>query len=244
MEAARQSVADCHDGGAGGVHGGARHLHCQRGPAAHRGQPRRQHRPGHVGADQLPGLERDRAAARRLGLEPDGSPQLLRLLHHGLHDRQFSLRRCAIAAHASAVPRDSGRGRRRHAAHGAGHHGRLVRAPQARAGLRTLRPRRGARAIDRAHAGRLDHRQLLLALDLLHQHSGRHSRVHPGHAPGRRSAVDQGRPLQAAQHGLRGPGVPHHRHGRHADHARQGRGERLVRFRLHSLLRDVCLSAA
>ena len=48
------------------------------------------------------------------------------ILHHDLHRRQLSLRRGAHAADAAGVPRDAGRGRRRNAAHGAGHHGRLA----------------------------------------------------------------------------------------------------------------------
>jgi len=36
LEAAREPVADCDDGGAGGVYGGAGHLDRQRGAAAHR----------------------------------------------------------------------------------------------------------------------------------------------------------------------------------------------------------------
>ena len=49
VEAAHQSLADRRYGRAGRIHGSARHLHRQRGPAAHCRQPGRQHRPGAPG---------------------------------------------------------------------------------------------------------------------------------------------------------------------------------------------------
>src|SRR5208337_4855215 len=52
---------------AGHLHGGARFFHRQRRPAAYRRQSVRVHRRIYLGADQLPGLERDHAA----GLELD-----------------------------------------------------------------------------------------------------------------------------------------------------------------------------
>ncbi len=149
----------------------------------------------------------------------------------------FLVRRGAVAAHPASLPRAARHVRRRHAAHGPGHHGRFLRAPQARSGLRALRPCRRARSLRRSHRRRLDHRQLLLALDLLHQYSRRHPGLHSRHAPRRRSSVDQGRSLAPAQHGLHGPGLPHPRHGRPADHARQGRRKRLVLLAVHLHLR-------
>ena len=237
MEAPRQSVDYCRDCGAGRLHGGARHLHRQRGAAPHRRLAGRFDRPGHLGADQLPGLECDRAAHRRVGLERDGPAQFLRPVHCDLHRLQLSLRRGALADPAAALSRFAGRRRRRNAAHGPGHHGRQLRAAEARPGLCSLRTGRRARAFHRPHAGRLDHRQLHLALDLLHQHSGGHSGLHSRHPAGGRSAVDQGRPLAPAPDRLPGAELSRHRHGRPADHARQGRGERLVLLRLHPLLR-------
>ena len=237
LEAPRQSLAYRHDRGPGRLHGGARHFHRQRRPAPHRRLARRQHRRGNLGPHQLPRRQRHRPAPRRLGLQRHGPPQLLRLLHHRLYRCQFPLRLGSIAAHPSHLPHHSGLRRRRHAAHGPGHHGRLLRTAEARPGLCSLRHRRRPRSLHRPHPGRLDHRQLFLALDLLHQHPGRHSGLHSGQPAGRRSAVDQSRLLPAAQHGLPRPQLSHHRHGRPADHARQGRGERLVLLRLHSLLR-------
>ncbi len=50
----------------------------------------------------------------------------------------------------------------------------------------------------RPDARRLDHRQLLLALDLLHQSAGRHADVVPGDADGGGSAVSHAAPGRAA----------------------------------------------
>ena len=80
---------------------------------------------------------------------------------------------CGIApslASAHLLSGLAGSRRRRPAAQRAGHPGRHFPARQARHGVRRLRHGRGGRAGDRADARRLDHRQLQLALDLLHQH--------------------------------------------------------------------------
>ena len=53
--------------------------------------------------------------------------------------------------------------------------GRHVSPRQARHGVRRVRHGRGAGAGHRPDTRRLDHRQFQLALDFLHQHSGRHS---------------------------------------------------------------------
>ena len=77
----------------------------------------------------------------------------------------------------SAVPdrraNSARRGRRRLAALRTGHPGRHVLRRKARHGFRGLRHGGGGGARHRPHAGRLDHRQLQLALDLLHQPAGR-----------------------------------------------------------------------
>ena len=74
-------------------------------------------------------------------------------------------------------------------------------------------------------------------MDFLHQYSRRHPGLHSGHAPDRRSAVDQGRSIAPAQHGLHGPGVPDPCDGRPANHAGQGRRRRLVLVAVHLHLR-------
>ena len=55
VEAEGKSLADRHDRGAGRVYGGARHLHRQRGFAAHCRLAGRQHQRRNLGAHQLPG---------------------------------------------------------------------------------------------------------------------------------------------------------------------------------------------
>ncbi len=160
------------------------------------------------------------------------------------HGREFFVRRGAFAAAAAAVPRDSGRGRRRHAAHGAGHHGGL--------------------ALSRTSAGR-PLRSMAWWRCLRRQSGPRWAAGLPTTSRGAGSSSSTFRSAfwrsflvtrlvedppwikadrsQAAQHGLHGPRVPDHRHGRHADHARQGRGERLVRVRASSASSRCCLWA-
>ena len=60
------------------------------------------------------------------GPAPSWAAVTFRLLHHRLHRRQLSLWRCALLAHPSLLPRPARCVRRRHAAHGAGHHGRFL----------------------------------------------------------------------------------------------------------------------
>src|SRR5207247_3103377 len=57
----------------------------------------------------------------------------------------------------------AGCGRRRAAAHGAGHHGRYFSAAAAWSGVRALWHYHDHGADDRTHAGRMDHGQLHLA---------------------------------------------------------------------------------
>ena len=61
--------------------------------------------------------------------------------------------------------------RRRHAAPGAVHPAGELSAPASRHGHGRLRHRRRRSSDHRPHPGRMDHRQLLVALDLLHQSS-------------------------------------------------------------------------
>src|SRR5579871_4956611 len=69
LEALAQSVPDCHHGDVGHLYGGARFLHCQRRSPAHGRLSRRIVRRSHLGAYQLPGLERDRSAGLRLAVD-------------------------------------------------------------------------------------------------------------------------------------------------------------------------------
>ena len=75
------------------------------------------------------------------------------------------------------VSRHPGRGRGRTATHGPGDPRRHFSASTARRGLRALWHHRHRRAYDRTDLGRLDYRQLYLALDFLHQPAGGHLRL-------------------------------------------------------------------
>ena len=101
----------------------------------------------------------------------------------------------------------AGRGRRRAAAGVAGHPGGELPAEEARHGDGGLRHGRGGGAHHRTDAGRLDHRQLQLALDLPDQYSGRHAVAAAHLADHLRSA------LPGAQDAARRPADRLHRAG-------------------------------
>ena len=85
--AQRQPLAYRRRGHAGHVSGSARLVGGQRGPAAHRRQPVGQLRRSDLGAHQLPGVQRHRAADDRLAeqfLRPQAVPDRL---HRALHAR-------------------------------------------------------------------------------------------------------------------------------------------------------------
>ena len=78
-----------------------------------------------------------------------------------------------VAAASHLRPHSARRRRRRPRPQRTGHPRRHLPRRKARPGLRRLRHGRRRRARHRPHARRLDHRQLQLALDLLHQPAGR-----------------------------------------------------------------------
>ena len=184
-----QSLDHRAGGDAGHVHGGAGHQHRQRVAAAHRRQPFRRHRREHLGADLLPGFQRHRAAAERLDLVHHRAQALLHELRGHLHRQLVPVRAGAEPGHADFLPHPARRGRRRLAAQRAGDSGGHVSSRETRHGVRGLRHGGGAGAGHRPHSGRLDHRQLHLALDLSPQHSGRHSFAASDFAPDSGSAV-------------------------------------------------------
>src|SRR5256884_5365483 len=89
------------------------------------------------------------------------------------------------------VPGATRRRRRWAAARGTIHLGRHLSSPAARSRICALRHHHDHRPNRRPHFGRMDHRQLHLALDFLHQPAGRNSYVVPGTATGGRPAVDE-----------------------------------------------------
>ena len=90
-----------------------------------------------------------------------------------VHHQFFPVRTRAVARNAGVLPHHAGSGRRRACHQRAGDSRRHVYARKARHGVCGLRHGGGAGARDRPDARRLDHRQLQLALDFLHQRAGR-----------------------------------------------------------------------
>src|SRR5580658_3088498 len=128
-----------------------------------------------MGADELSGGERDYSPDQRVDLERDGEEKLLP------HSRDFVygvfgvLRSGADACDVGSVSRSAGSGRGRIAAFGAGDPGRRVSGAEARYGDGGLHDGHSVRSSAGADAGWMDHRQLFMALDLLHQHSSGYS---------------------------------------------------------------------
>ena len=98
---------------AGDFHGGARHLHRQRCPAAHRRQPLRRSGREHLGPDFLSRLQRHRASAERLALFHHGPQEFLHELRGAVHHQFFPVRTGAQPGHAHRLPRAARRWRRR-----------------------------------------------------------------------------------------------------------------------------------
>ena len=130
-----------------------------------------------VGAHELPGRQCHHPADLGLALGPPGAPQLLPALDRGLHHRLGIVRNGDEPRATDPLPGDPGAGRRRSSAVEPGSSPRQLSAREAGRGHDDVRHRRPARAGRRPDARRLSHRQLQLALDLLHQHSGRRARV-------------------------------------------------------------------
>ena len=186
-----------------------------------------------LGADQLPRRQRDRAAALRLA---DGAHRPQAVLHDlraAVHDQLGPLRRGAEHRAADPLPGAPGARRRRTPAVRAGHPGRHLPAPATGHGDGHVRRGGRRRADPRARPGRLHQRQLLLALDLLHQHPHRHRLADPDqhHRPGP-AGDGRGGPeeLEARpQDRLRRPGPGLDRAGLARGPLRQGPGMGLVR---------------
>ena len=143
---------------------------------------------------------------------------------------------CGLApnlADPDHLPRSARRGRRRIAAQRAGDSRRHVSSRQTRHGICGLWHGGGHGAGDRPNSGRMDHRQLHLALDFLHQYSGRNS-FDPAHlAPDSGSALLQAPQAERDSDRLRRPGICRLGPGSFADCSRQGPARRLVRIELH-----------
>ena len=186
-----------------------------------------------MGADLLSRRQRDRAPDLGLDRVHRRAQALLHDLRRALHDELVPVRAGAEPPGADRVPRAPGARRRRAAAVGAVDPRRHVPRGEAGHGVRLLRVRGRRRPGDRAHARRVDHGQLLLAVDLLHQHSGR-DRLAPHEPRLRRGPAALRRREGAArargvERGLRRARARGARARLAADHARQGRARGLVR---------------
>ena len=220
---------DCHPGD---VHGGAGHLDRQRRPAVYRRRPGRGQEPEYLGLDQLSGLQRHRLAFVRL-VYRDSRPQAilhgLRVLVHGQFGMLWRRAEHRVVDFGANLPGDR---RRWPPAVGAGHPDRHIPQGEARHGDGGLRRGRGRGADPRADFGRVHHRQLLLAVDLLYQHTGRNPLAHPDplhhRRPARHGRENEGGAVQGDQHRLRRPGVGVARSGVAGGDLRQGSGVGLV----------------
>ncbi len=103
-----------------------------------------------------------------------------------------AVRLCADAATADCGACAAGPWRRRPRHQRTGHPGRHLSRGKTRPGLRAIRHGGGGGAGHRPHLRRLDHRQLQLALDLLHQRSGGAGVAVPHKPHGRGPAVPEG----------------------------------------------------
>ena len=113
-------------------------------------------------------------AHQRMVRRSDWAQAILHDVPRDLHGEFPALRDCAQPRSDDSVSRDSRRGRRRLATHGAGHSGGHFSAATARRGFRALWHHHHRRSNGRADIGRLDYRQLFLAMDFLHQPAGGH----------------------------------------------------------------------
>ncbi len=208
---------------------GPGHQHHQRRPAAHAGLAVHERRGDLVGHHVVPGGQRHCHSRDGLAHRRPRPPPSLPDLHDPVHRQLVPVRPRAEPPFPRRDARAARAGRRAGGADGAGHHvGDLPAAP-ARARDGRLGHRHHDGADPGTHAGRLDLRQLVVALDLLREPADRRPRVLHGRLVPVRLAVS----AQADLGGLAGARA----HGagiRHAPaHARSGRAGRLVRFLVH-----------
>ena len=182
-------MGDCGHGVDGGVYRSAGHERCQCCIALRRWRSRSQLRRQHLGTYLVPRRERYRLTHQRMARGVDW-PQAV------LHDvacyfyGEFTALRVSAESAAIAIVSSSARHRwRRTATDGASHSQRYVSSGAARLGVCCLRHYRSSRPDSRADAGRVDYRQLFMALDIFHHAArGPSCPLFDAH-PGRRSAV-------------------------------------------------------
>ena len=154
-----------------------------------------------MGVDQLPGLERHHAACFRLAGAAHRTQAAADDFDFVVHSGIDALRHVTEYADADFCADSAGRWRRRHAAVGASDPARELCAGAARQGDGSLWGGHCCGAGDRSHAGRVYYRQLLVALDFLHQSScGLAGAVHgePVHLGSTVSSADSPRGYRTA----------------------------------------------
>ena len=135
-----------------------------------------------LGDDRLRHRDRRGHAADRVPRPPLRPEARLSVLARAVRHRLGAVRPRALAADDGRLPRAAGIGGRSVATDRAGDPAPDLPARGAGHGDGALRPGGRRRPGDRPDAGRLHHRQLQLALDLLHQPAGRRARALHGHA--------------------------------------------------------------
>src|SRR5271168_1763823 len=215
------------------LHGSPRHQHRQRRPSPHRRRSRRQQRRKHLGAHFLSRFQRHHSSHQRLVRRRPRTQTLLHDLHHHLYADFPALRRRSQPRSSAVRPCHSRRRRRRPPAHGPSHSRRHFSPGKTWPRLFPLRAYRDRRSRHRPHARRLDHRQLFLALDFLHQSSRRHFRSVSRAAPHPRPVLHHRQKRQIPPRGLYRLRPSRRRRRRSANPPRQRPGGRLVRLPLH-----------
>ena len=214
-----------------------RHLRGQRLPGPHPGQPLRGDRRVDLGDHLLPRRQCHRHPHDRLAQPVLRAQAFPARLHCPVHRELLSLRGLLESPGPHLFPHPPGPCRRLAAADVAGHPARDLPAPSARHGHGDLRDRHHDRARHRAPAGGLDHRQLVVALGILHQYPHRDRRDPHGDGLHRRSRLRRGPEDEDRLHGACLPGrrdrVPPDRPG-------PGPARGLVRLPVHPVaLRDL-----
>ena len=183
------------DGHDGHDHAGARRHRDQRGAPAHAGFALGRRRRGVLGADLLPRGQRRDPARHRLARRRARAQALLRLQHDRVHGRLGPLRPRAEPDHAPDRAHAPGHRRRPADAAVPGHHVGDLPVPAARHGHGGLGHGHHDGADLRPDPRRMDRRQLVVALDLLHQRADRG----PRHVRGERRALRSAVPEEAGR---------------------------------------------
>src|ERR1700694_2745828 len=144
-----------------------------------------------MGTDVLSRVERGRAAHDRMAGDDIRPQAALPAVHLAVYRHFPALRGRSKSVDAGPVPRDSRRGWRWASTDGAGHSGGHLPARKARVGVRALWHHHYHGAHDRPDAGWMADRQLLVAVDLLHQSSRRSADALSGVPDGGGPALSQ-----------------------------------------------------